>query len=70
MKIVTRLPIVSLFIVFITVGHVAYGAPPPPSAGSDPCLDPSCIPLDGGLSYLLFAAISLGVNKLRKSFKR
>lgn len=70
MRIHNKLPIVFLLIVLISFGHGVYGAPPPPSTGGDPCFDPSCVPLDGGLSYLLLAAVGLGVNKLRKSFKR
>lgn len=61
-----------LLIVFLTV--VTFSAlaqaPAPPAGGSSPCFPPSaCVPIDGGISYLLAsgAALVYGIYRKRKS---
>lgn len=40
-------------------------APPPPGGGmTPPCWPPPCIPIDGGLSFLVAAAAIYGGKKL------
>ena len=49
------------------------GGPPPggtpPTQGGPPCWDPSCIPLDGGLSFLIVAGAALGAKKIHSHRK-
>lgn len=42
------------------------GPPPtaPPTGTEPPCWDPSCIPVDGGLGFLIAAGAALGVKKI------
>ena len=41
------------------------GPPPPPGGGmAPPCWPPPCIPIDGGLSFLVAAAAIYGGKKL------
>lgn len=44
------------------------GGPPPGGGGSTgttpPCWDPECVPIDGGLGFLLAAGAFLGIKKL------
>ena len=54
---------------FIAVAlSVSYAQPPGPpgGGGGPPCWPPPCnpIPIDGGLSYILFAGLALGGKKL------
>ena len=46
--------------------NIALAAPPPPDGGTGAdCWPPStCIPIDGGISLLLAAAMALGAKKL------
>ena len=41
-------------------------APPPPPGEEDPCGWPpgNCVPIDGGISFLLAAAAAFGAKKL------
>ncbi len=44
---------------------LASGAPGPPGGGGAPCWPPStCIPIDGGLSFLLVAGAAYGAKKI------
>ncbi len=42
------------------------GAPPPPPGGgmAPPCWPPPCLPIDGGISFLIAAAAVYGGKKL------
>ncbi len=45
----------------------------PPVGGQPPCWPPPCIPIDGGLGFLLVAGAALGGKKameLRRSAKK
>lgn len=33
--------------------------------GCDPLTDPTCVPIDGGLSFLIAAGVGYGVKKIR-----
>ncbi len=43
------------------------GGPPPgggTTGGDPPCWDPACIPIDGGIGFLIAAGAALGIRKL------
>ena len=42
------------------------GPPPtaPPTGGGPPCWDPECIPIDGGVGFLIVAGAALGAKKI------
>ena len=46
----------------------AIAQPPPPTG--PPCWPPPCVPIDGGVSYLVFAGILLGTITLYFSNKK
>ena len=44
------------------------GGPPPGGGGTGgdpPCWDPECVPIDGGIGFLIAAGAVLGVKKIR-----
>lgn len=45
------------------------GGPPPggqvPTGTGPPCWDPNCVPIDGGVGFLIAAGAVLGVKKIR-----
>ena len=45
------------------------GGGTPPSGGTPACWPPPCIPIDGGVSFLLAAGIAIGGKKLLDSKK-
>ena len=52
---------------FIAASYVANaGAPPPPPGGgmAPPCWPPPCLPIDGGIGFLIAAAAVYGGKKL------
>jgi len=51
------------------------GGPPPgggggTTAGGPPCWDPNCVPIDGGVGFLIAAGAVLGVKKIREHRKQ
>jgi hypothetical protein len=46
------------------------GPPPPPGGGGPTCWPPPCIPIDGGIGFLLAAGLAFGGSKLMKSSKK
>jgi hypothetical protein len=50
------------------------GGPPPGGGGSagstPPCWQPECIPVDGGLGFLLVAGAALGAKKINDHRKK
>ena len=38
--------------------------------GCDPAVDPACVPIDGGLGFLIAAGVGYGVKKVRDSRKK
>jgi len=53
------------FFLFIIPGVKVYAGPPNPPAGGGgpPCWPPPCIPIDGGLTFLLIAGAAYGGKK-------
>ena len=41
-----------------------------PGPGCDPAVDPACVPIDGGLSFLIAAGVGYGIKKVRDSRKQ
>ncbi|GIV29492.1 MAG: hypothetical protein KatS3mg028_0558 [Bacteroidia bacterium] len=59
-----------LFLFFIFVASVCFGAAPPPPPPPPPgCWPPPCIPIDGGVSFLIAAGALYGVKKSYDKFK-
>lgn len=61
--------ILTLFILFLAIGFVydLKAQPPNPGGGGDSkpnCFPPPCVPIDGGLSWLLIAGTVYGGKKL------
>lgn len=40
-----------------------------PNPGCDPAIDPTCVPIDGGLSLLIGAGIVYGIKKVKDQIK-
>lgn len=38
--------------------------------GCDPAIDPTCVPIDGGLSLLIAAGVGYGIKKVRDGRKQ
>lgn len=68
MSVFNRQLLTSLFIlllVFIAPALLAQPGGGPPVGGGEPaCWPPPCIPIDGGMSFLLAAGLALGGKKL------
>jgi hypothetical protein len=61
--------VVFLLITTISFAQPAGGPPPPPppptgGAANPPCWPPPCIPIDGGIGFLVIAGAALGVKKM------
>jgi hypothetical protein len=62
-----------LFFSFLTNNLLAASGPPsPPTGGTTgaPCWPPPCVPIDGGISFLIAAGIGLGAKKVYDSRKK
>ncbi len=66
MKVLKVILTVSLILI---VNQVLLSAPPPPPAGSASCWPPPCVPIDGGISFLIAAGVAYGAKKLYNSKK-
>lgn len=60
--------------VFADVLSAQPSSGPPPGGGSTgddpPCFDPPCIPIDGGLGFLIAAGAALGGKKIYNSYNK
>lgn len=63
-----RLILSVLFLLF--ADQLLFSAPPPPPAGTPACWPPPCIPIDGGVSFLVAAGVAYGAKKLHDSRKK
>jgi len=56
------------FIVFVGLSlffaQTALSAPAPPTGTSPSCWPPPCVPIDGGVSFLIAAGAAYGAKKL------
>ncbi len=67
-----QLVLVGFFIItpfFINDIYSGGGGPPPPPGGGPPCWPPPCIPIDGGIVFLIAAGIAYGGKKAFDAFK-
>lgn len=63
----------TLLLFTLSVNFVAFcqppGGPPPggqvPGGTGPPCWDPECVPIDGGVGFLIAAGAVLGAKKIR-----
>jgi hypothetical protein len=64
------LVLLSIFLLFLG-SLVAQPPSPPAGATTSPgCWPPPCVPIDGGISFLIAAGIGLGVKKAYDSRKK
>ncbi len=65
-----------IFKSILTIALVLFGsqillsAPPPPPSGSPGCWPPPCIPIDGGVTFLIAAGAAYGAKKLVDARKK
>ncbi len=70
-KIYKSLVLVVFFYLFVNISFSLAGLPPPPpGGGGPPCFPPPCMPIDGGISFLLAAGAALGAKKMYDSRKK
>ena len=53
---------------FMSFAQPPGGAPPGgqvPGGTGPPCWDPNCVPIDGGIGFLIAAGAVMGVKKIR-----
>ena len=60
-----------IMVVFVALGQPAGGAPPGgPAGGAPPCWPPPCVPIDGGISFLIAIGAAFGGKKAYDSLKK
>lgn len=63
-KVIFRYRKVLLIVAFFSLISLEGIAQPPPPGGSGPsCWPPPCIPIDGGISFLIAAGVAYGAKK-------
>lgn len=62
-----------IFFIFLFIGLTKFTLagpppppPPPPNGGGPACWPPPCVPIDGGISFLIAAGALYGGRKLYK----
>ena len=68
-KLVYSVITITALLLIVTVSNTSAGVPPPPGGGGPPCLPPPCIPIDGGISFLVAAGVAVGAKKIYNSRK-
>jgi len=61
-----------IILILFTLGSIAvFGQGPPggPAGGAAPCWPPPCVPLDGGISFLLAIGAAYGAKKAYQGLK-
>lgn len=68
MKGIKQLILAFVFILAISIVNNAFAAgppgPPTGGGGGPPCWPPPCVPIDGGISFLLLAGAAYGGKKV------
>ncbi len=54
----------SIFLSFVFYSQGLFSAPPPPPGAAPPCWPPPCVPIDGGILFLIAAGVAFGAYKL------
>jgi hypothetical protein len=59
-------------IAILLTGSVLFSAPAPPSpsTGTPTCWPPPCVPIDGGISFLIVAGAAYGAKKLKDNRRK
>jgi len=61
---------IGVFTVLPVMNLIAAGPPGPPGGGGDPpCWPAPCVPIDGGLGFLIAAGLAYGGKKTYNSLK-
>jgi hypothetical protein len=60
----------AFLILLLCVNHKIHSAPPPPPSGKPGCWPPPCVPIDGGVSFLIAAGAAYGAKKLYDQRKK
>jgi hypothetical protein len=58
------------FLLLFFGSQILFSAPPPPPAGSPGCWPPPCVPIDGGITFLIAAGAAYGAKKLVSARKK
>ncbi len=56
--------------ILVFVNEFLISAPAPPPSVGPTCWPPPCVPIDGGLSFLIVAGAAYGARKIYKSAKK
>lgn len=68
LKLIVLVVLLGADIIAFCQGGPPGGAPPGgsvPTGTGPPCWDPDCVPIDGGVGFLIAAGTVLGVKKIR-----
>lgn len=55
--------VVLIFTLILLAGDTSIAQPPPPGGTGPPCWPPPCIPIDGGIGWLIAAGVAYGAKK-------
>lgn len=64
------LKLILTFSILLFGSQILLSAPPPPPSGSPGCWPPPCVPIDGGITFLIAAGAAYGAKKLVDARKR
>ncbi|GAB4140594.1 MAG: hypothetical protein Fur0041_15740 [Bacteroidia bacterium] len=59
----------TVLFLLVTVLTIQAQPPPPPPPTGPPCWPPPCVPVDGGITIAIGAAVAFGGKKLYDSFR-
>jgi hypothetical protein len=60
----------AFLLLLLCVNYKLHSAPPPPPTGTPACWPPPCVPIDGGVSFLIVAGAAYGAKKLYDQRKK
>lgn len=62
----------AFFIIVFSLGlhSMIFSAPAPPPSGGPGCWPPPCIPIDGGIGFLMAAGAAYGAKKMLSGRKK
>jgi hypothetical protein len=65
-----KLKLTLTLFLLVFASQVLLSAPPPPPAGGPGCWPPPCVPIDGGITFLIAAGAAYGAKKLVDARKK